>query len=105
MRNDGTYFLTYQTQSKGLKKYYPPQVYPFMWQGIEFFVHKVLDGTKDGKPLYSTIFWQASHKDTGTSLELGNIMTITNAKEQAIYRLNIVGIDKVKEVIAKVREK
>jgi hypothetical protein len=99
MKNDNTYFLAYQASAGIIKKYYPPQVYPFEWQGIEFFVHRVLDGTDGDKPLYSTQFWQVSEKQTGMSLGITNATTIEDTKGQAVEKLGKVGIDKVKEKI------
>jgi len=103
MKNDNTYFIAYQYSAGIIKKYYPPQAYPFGWKGIEFFVHRVIDGVEKEKPLYSTRFWQVSEKTTGTSLVIKNATTIEDAKGQAVEKLGKVGIDKVKEEISKVK--
>lgn len=101
MKNDGTYFIVYQ--SIKIEKYYPPVVYPFDWQGIELFAHRVMDGAKKGKALYSVNYWQVSEKSTGRSLSIKNAMTMMDAKVQAMELLEKVGIDKVREVISKVK--
>lgn len=103
MKNDGTYFLAYQLSAGIIKKHYPPQVYPFKWQGIEFFVHKVLDGTKDNKPPYSTMFWQVSEKTTGLSLSIEGATTLTGAELLAKDKLKEIGVARVKERISKVK--
>jgi hypothetical protein len=103
MKNDGTYFIAYQYSAGIIKKYYPPQIHPFEWQGIEFFVHRVLDGTKDNKPLYSTMFWQVSEKTTGKSLSIEGATTLTGAELLAKDKLKEIGVAKVKEVIAKAK--
>ncbi len=95
MKNDGTYFLACQTQNKAIKKHHPPQVYPFEWEGIALFVHKVIDGTDCEKPLYSTMFWQVSEKSTGMSLSIKNAETILDAKKQSIAGLEKIGINMV----------
>jgi hypothetical protein len=108
MKNDGTYFIVWQGSK--VEKYYPQNIEPFKWQGIEFFVHRVIDGvdidsnTAVKKPLWSTQFYQVSEKSTGRSISLKNITTIVDAKAQAIQGLDKIGIDKVKEVISKVKE-
>lgn len=103
MKNDNTYFLVYQASAGIIKKYYPPQVYPFEWQGIEFFVHKVINDAKDETPIFSTMFYQVSEKETGKSLKIENTMTIVDAEKQAIGKLEKVGLGRVKEIIAKVK--
>jgi len=98
MKNDGTYFLNYGFNVK----FCPPTVYPFEWEGIPFFTHRVAGKVINNEVEYSKLFWQVTHKDTGMGLEIENTMKIADAKNQAIGKLDKLGIDKVKEVIRKV---
>lgn len=101
MKNNGSYFIVWQGITK--EKYYPPEVHPFDWKGIELFVHKVMDGVEKGKALWSTKFYQVSEKTTGASAMLLNISTIVDAKTQAIERFNKIGVDDIRKAIAKVK--
>jgi hypothetical protein len=101
MRNDGTYFIVWQ--SLGRVKYYPPEVYPFDWQGIELFVHRVMDGIEKGEIMLSANYWQVSEKSTGRSLSIRNAMTIQDAKVQAMELLDKIGVDKFQGIIAKAK--
>lgn len=103
MKNDNTYFITFQFSVGVIKKDYPPQVYPFEWQGIEFFAHRIMNGVEEEKLLYSTQFWQVSEKETGMSLSIEGATTLIGAELLAKDRLKEIGVAKVKEVIAKVK--
>jgi hypothetical protein len=74
-------------------------VHPFIWHGIEFFIHRILYRLGNNKTTYSKQFWQATNKDTGMCLGIQNALTRENAKEQALAILEKYGLDKVKETI------
>ncbi len=103
MKNDGTYFIQYQMSAGITKNFEPEVIYPFKWNDIELFVHRAPSGLEDGQPIYSKTHWQATQKDTGISLSVESAMAITDAKKKAIEKLEKVGVDRVKEIISKVK--
>jgi hypothetical protein len=97
MKNDGTYFLYLRTAMGEDIEHKPLLVYPFEWQGLEFFAHRPYT---TGLPLFDVGFWEVSEKSTGYALGDKNIKTMSEAKRLAIAKLEKVGIEKVKELIA-----
>ena len=104
MKNDGTYFLTFGFQNGIIRKYYPTEIYSFVWEDIEFFTHRVILGVKDENPIYSQQFWQVTHKGSGMSLQIEGATKIDDAKKQAITSLEDFGIAKICEIINKAKE-
>jgi hypothetical protein len=100
MKNDDTYFLVGRNpKSQIIEKHYPEMVHPFIWQDIEFFIHRILYRLGNNKPTYSKQFWQVTSKDTGMNLRVQGALTMNEAKEYALAILEKSGLDKVKEAI------
>lgn len=102
MKNDKTYFLQFRFASGKAEKYYPLQVYPFEWEGVEFFVHRITKGF-EGNMIESKDFWGASHKETGSFLPV-ETTTMASAKKIALEKLENAGLDKIKAEIEKAKE-
>ncbi len=89
MKNDGTYFLAVP----GSKKY-PEQVYPFTWEGLDFFVSRHYTEND-----FSTKFI-ATEKQSGHSIGSIPYDTVETAKDKAIELLNKTGKEAVIFAIA-----
>lgn len=80
MKNDGTYFLAVP----GGKKY-PEQVYPFTWEGLDFFVSVHYTDDQFSRQFIAT------EKQSGHSIGTIPYDTVEQAKDKAIELLNKTG--------------
>jgi len=95
MKNDGTYFIVTTKRESIL----PTEVYPFDWNGIEFFAHRYYSIVG-----FDSTFWQVTEKNTGYNLALQGAKTIIEAKKIAVKKLEDAGLEVIKAVINSVKE-
>lgn len=103
MKNDGTYFLVILDPNGKITTTKPDLVYPFTWQGIELFVHRVYH-CAELSILLGDKFWDVTVKDCGLCLKLKNITTIDEAKRVSIEILESKGLEVINHWIAKQRK-